>query len=81
MQDNRIIPYEGLPGGDMTAEQRRRLMRLVECYVSPMPDGPEKGALLAQVEGLRAQAGLWSKITLALMTIALLTMSVGHYVG
>lgn len=49
MQDNRIIPYEGLPAGDMTADQRRRLMRLVECYVSPMPEGPRK-ARLEEVE-------------------------------
>jgi hypothetical protein len=39
-QDNRIVPYEGLPGGELTAEQRRRLLDLVACYVAPLPTGP-----------------------------------------
>src|SRR5690606_12607511 len=39
-QDNRIIPYEGLPAPSMTALQQRRLLDLVDRYLSPLPDGP-----------------------------------------
>ena len=67
--------------GPMFVGRNMKKIGQLMTKASPMADGPEKGALLAQVEGLRAQAGLWSKITLALMTIALLTMSVGHYIG
>jgi Protein of unknown function (DUF3500) len=39
-QDNRIVPYEGLPGSELTAEQRRRLLDLAARYVAPLPPGP-----------------------------------------
>jgi hypothetical protein len=39
-QDNRIVPYEGLPGVELTAEQRRRLIDLIARYVAPLPPGP-----------------------------------------
>lgn len=39
-QDNRIVPYEGLPASEMTAEQRRRLLELVGRFVEPLPPGP-----------------------------------------
>ena len=45
MQDNRIIPYEGLSAKAMTSAQKRDLMSLVETYVSPMPEGPRKARL------------------------------------
>lgn len=47
----------------------------------PMPEGTGKAALLQQAGALQASSKLWAKITLALMTVALITMSVGHYVG
>jgi hypothetical protein len=49
MQDNRVIPCEGLPGRVLSGVQKRDLMALVEAYVSPMPQGPRK-ARLEQVE-------------------------------
>ena len=49
MQDNRVIPYEGLIGRHMSAAQKRALMALIEQYVSPMPEGPRK-ARLSEVE-------------------------------
>ncbi|MGE3245874.1 MAG: DUF3500 domain-containing protein [Beijerinckiaceae bacterium] len=39
-QDNRIVPYEGLRGSDMTREQQRKLLDLVDAYLAPMPEGP-----------------------------------------
>jgi hypothetical protein len=48
-QDNRIVPFEGLRGGAMSAVQRRDLMDLVAQYVSPLPPGPH-AARLAEVE-------------------------------
>jgi hypothetical protein len=48
-QDNRIVPYEGLKGSDLTALQHRDLMDLVEKYLAVLPEGPRK-ARLAEVE-------------------------------
>ncbi len=48
-QDNRIVPYEGLRGTDMSALQRRDLMDLVEKYLRSLPDGP-RSARMAEVE-------------------------------
>lgn len=39
-QDNRVVPYEGLKGADMTAVQRRDLVDLVRKYLLPLPPGP-----------------------------------------
>jgi hypothetical protein len=39
-QDNRIVPYEGLRGAELSADQRRRLLDLIVCYVAPLPSGP-----------------------------------------
>jgi hypothetical protein len=48
-QDNRIVPYEGLKGDELTALQRRGLMDLVEKYLKPLPQGP-LAARLSDVE-------------------------------
>jgi hypothetical protein len=39
-QDNRVVPYEGLRGSEMTALQRRDLTDLVEKYLRALPPGP-----------------------------------------
>jgi Protein of unknown function (DUF3500) len=39
-QDNRIVPYEGLVGAELTVGQRRRLVDLVARYMAPLPPGP-----------------------------------------
>ena len=39
-QDNRVIPYEGLPVSEMEQSQRRRVIALIERYLSPLPPGP-----------------------------------------
>lgn len=44
-QDNRVVPYEGLPGGAMTGRQKRALLALVEAHVDPLPDGSRKARM------------------------------------
>lgn len=39
-QDNRVIPYEGAPAAAFSAQQRKRLLALIEAYVAPLPPGP-----------------------------------------
>ena len=48
-QDNRIVPYEGLPAADLSRTQRRDLMDLVEAYLVTLPDGP-RAARIEEVE-------------------------------
>jgi hypothetical protein len=48
-QDNRIVPYEGLIGSDLTTLQRRDLLDLVQKYLGVLPSGP-RAARLAEVE-------------------------------
>jgi hypothetical protein len=48
-QDNRVIPPEGIPGSDLSGEQRTILLRLVDRMLELLPDGP-RAARLAQVE-------------------------------
>jgi hypothetical protein len=38
-QDNRIVPYEGVPGADLDPKQRQALLSLMECYLSTLPSG------------------------------------------
>lgn len=44
-QDNRVVPYEGLPGAALSAEQRRRLTDLTEAYLAYLPDGPREARM------------------------------------
>jgi Protein of unknown function (DUF3500) len=39
-QDNRVIPYEGLRAGALTGPRRALFRRLVEAWVSRLPEGP-----------------------------------------
>ena len=39
-QDNRVIPYAGLPAGDLSPGQRETLLDLVRTYARRLPDGP-----------------------------------------
>ena len=47
--DNRVVPYEGLRGNELSALQRRDLMDLVERYLAVLPEGPRQ-ARIAEVE-------------------------------
>jgi hypothetical protein len=48
-QDNRIVPFEGLNAGELSALQRRDLMDLIDKYLATLPDGP-RAARIAEVE-------------------------------
>jgi hypothetical protein len=48
-QDNRIVPYEGLKGAELSPLQRRDLMDLIEKYLAPLPEGP-RASRIAEVE-------------------------------
>jgi hypothetical protein len=48
-QDNRIIPYEGIEGANLTRGQRQGLLDLMAAYVAPLPEGPF-AARMAEVE-------------------------------
>ncbi len=48
-QDNRIVPYEGLPASELSAPQRRDLMDLVDAYLVTLPDGP-RAARIQEIE-------------------------------
>jgi len=39
-QDNRIIPYEGLIGAELTLPQRRDLIGLIQEFICTLPPGP-----------------------------------------
>ena len=53
-QDNRVVPYEGLIGSDLTALQQRDLLDLVQKYLGVLPSGPH-AARLAEIERHLAQ--------------------------
>lgn len=38
-RDNRVIPYEGITARELTDEQRRLLVDLIEVYLARLPDG------------------------------------------
>ncbi len=42
MQDNRVIPYEGIAGAELTQAQQDKLLELIELFIKPMPEGPRK---------------------------------------
>lgn len=39
-QDNRIVPYEGLPCTELSTVQRTQLLDLIQDYLLPLPPGP-----------------------------------------
>lgn len=44
-QDNRIVPYEGLPVARLGAGQKRLLLDLAGLFVANMPDGPAEARM------------------------------------
>jgi hypothetical protein len=53
-QDNRIIPYEGLPAAEMSTAKQRRVLALMERYLAVLPPGP-LAARMDEVERHLAQ--------------------------
>lgn len=50
-QDNRVIPYEGIPVTEFTALQKKQLLDIVEAFICYLPAGP-LAAKMAQVESM-----------------------------
>jgi hypothetical protein len=48
-QDNRLIPYEGVPVAGFTIEPRKLLLDLAAAFIEPLPPGPQK-ARMEEVE-------------------------------
>ncbi|WP_066561054.1 DUF3500 domain-containing protein [Croceicoccus bisphenolivorans] len=48
-QDNRIVPYEGVPVSEFDPRQKQQVMDIVEAFVGYLPSGP-LAAKLTQVE-------------------------------
>lgn len=44
-QDNRIVPFEGLPVATLDAGQRRLLLNLAELFIANMPEGPAEARM------------------------------------
>jgi hypothetical protein len=45
-QDNRIVPYEGLTGDGLTAPQRNHLLSLIDAYLAPLPEEPQRSRMV-----------------------------------
>jgi hypothetical protein len=48
-QDNRVVPYEGIPAAALDASQRKHLLDLAEVFIANMPGGPA-GARMREIE-------------------------------
>ena len=48
-QDNRVVPYEGVPVQSFTRSQRQGLLDLALAYVAPLPCGP-RTARIEEIE-------------------------------
>jgi hypothetical protein len=44
-QDNRIVPYEGVPAEALDAAQRRLILDLAEVFINILPSGPAEARL------------------------------------
>lgn len=44
-QDNRVIPYEGVPGRELSAHQQHALLSVVETFLEHLPDRPRKAQM------------------------------------
>jgi hypothetical protein len=52
-QDNRIIPYQGIRGDELSKGQREALMRVAEPYLDRIPAGPyaaKRGAIARHLD-------------------------------
>jgi Protein of unknown function (DUF3500) len=48
-QDNRVVPYEGIPATEFDAKQRTQMMEVAEAFLELLPDGPRANRL-SQIE-------------------------------
>jgi hypothetical protein len=66
-------------GGAVVGRTSKKMTDLASKAIAA-PEGPERAALMAQVESAKRRLPFWGRIVLALQVIALLCMAVGHYV-
>lgn len=66
--------------GSMVGGKARRAMTLMQ-KAGPMANGADKTALLQQAASIQQSMATMNKVTLVLMLIAIVTMSIGHFVG
>lgn len=59
-QDNRVIPYEGIPVSEFTSSQQQQLIAVLEAFVTYLPEGPLK-VRMGHIEALLDQTW-WSWI-------------------
>jgi hypothetical protein len=69
----------GIVGGAVVGRSAAKVGTIMRQTVA-LPDGPAKGALVQQAASLRQRISWGSSVVLALQVIALVLMSVGHYV-
>ena len=69
----------GIIGGAVVGRSAKRVASLMG-QVGTMADGPARGAIVQQAVGLRRRMKTGSRIVIALQTVALVFMAVGHYV-
>ena len=50
-QDNRVIPYEGIPVSEFSALQKTQLLDIIEAFICYLPEAP-LAAKMAQVESM-----------------------------
>jgi len=65
-------------GGAVVGRNAKKVAAIME-KAGPMADGAEKSALLQEAAKCQQTMATYGKISLALMVIALVCMSVGHY--
>lgn len=67
-------------GGAVIGRNAKKVVALME-KAGPLPDGPEKNLLLQQAAQCQRTMATYGKVSLVLMVIAVVCMSVGHYIG
>ena len=66
-------------GASIVARSMRKMGEIM-AKAATMPDGHDKAALVASVGPMQARAEMFGKLVIVLMVIAIVTMSIGHYV-
>jgi len=66
-------------GGAVVGRSAHGIMSL-GAQAAALPDGPAKGALMEQASALRRRLTQGTRVVIALQTVALVLMAVGHYV-
>jgi alanine dehydrogenase len=69
----------GIVGGGVVGRSSHKVSSLLGQAVE-MSDAPARGALTQQAASLRGRMRTGSRVVIALQTIALICMAVGHYV-